>query len=193
MVKFVELIKNLFREPAKQKFSEPEELVTPKEKVPEESPLQSQETQTEDEMVSRKLYDYKASLVKTLQEEKKKLETKLNVLNEKLESSNKQNETKIEEYETKIKALLEVNEALKKNNAVKSFVLQRQVSTISKVSPTTSLKEKGCKCKGNCGNKICGCVKKGISCQEFCKCDDGHCRNQVIIYSDVNFHMKPNL
>ncbi|XP_015117645.1 chromosome-associated kinesin KIF4 [Diachasma alloeum] len=46
-------------------------------------------------------------------------------------------------------------------------------------SSTASIKpkDKGCSCKGNCSNKICGCVKKDFYCLPTCKCSEG-CRNQ---------------
>ncbi|XP_033230276.1 serine/arginine repetitive matrix protein 1-like isoform X2 [Belonocnema kinseyi] len=39
--------------------------------------------------------------------------------------------------------------------------------------------QKGCVCKGNCSNKICGCVKKGARCtEELCKCN--LCENRTV-------------
>ncbi|XP_012264422.2 uncharacterized protein LOC105690859 [Athalia rosae] len=37
---------------------------------------------------------------------------------------------------------------------------------------------KGCSCKGSCSTKVCGCVKKQISCGESCKCSHSKCQNQ---------------
>lgn len=41
--------------------------------------------------------------------------------------------------------------------------------------------KKGCGCKGNCSNKKCGCVKKGVNCGENCNCSIDKCKNQVMI------------
>ena len=45
-------------------------------------------------------------------------------------------------------------------------------------------KVKRCSCKGNCSKKLCGCVKKGLICQDNCKFCRIRCKNQNSNNSD---------
>ncbi|KAJ8676711.1 hypothetical protein QAD02_012498 [Eretmocerus hayati] len=45
---------------------------------------------------------------------------------------------------------------------------------------------RGCSCKGNCANKICGCVKKGLFCSESCRCKIKQCKNQEASKENVD-------
>ncbi|KAK2575628.1 hypothetical protein KPH14_011891 [Odynerus spinipes] len=58
----------------------------------------------------------------------------------------------------------------------------RRVREVAKDSTIlkSATKQKTCTCKGNCSNKICGCVKNKRKCGPMCKCDDEVCQNQEL-------------
>ncbi|XP_003424335.1 uncharacterized protein LOC100679675 [Nasonia vitripennis] len=88
----------------------------------------------------------------------------------------------ITELKSEIKLLKSQNNNVVTNDVVKMGLLERNTLKIKNdkiASPRSGTKNnKGCSCKGNCSNKICGCVKKGIMCQVFCRCNDAQCMNQ---------------
>lgn len=43
---------------------------------------------------------------------------------------------------------------------------------------TVRVEKGGCKCKGNCGSKQCGCAKLDGSCGPLCKCNVERCKNR---------------
>ena len=44
---------------------------------------------------------------------------------------------------------------------------------------TVKIEKAGCKCKGNCGSKSCGCVKLEDRCGGSCKCNVERCKNRA--------------
>ncbi|XP_015606148.1 uncharacterized protein LOC107272954 isoform X1 [Cephus cinctus] len=67
--------------------------------------------------------------------------------------------------------------------------LKQITGKIVTASPNVNIK--GCTCKGNCSNKICGCVKKNNHCGPLCKCNNVSCRNQL--QENENIHEKYNI
>jgi TolA-binding protein len=92
----------------------------------------------------------------------------------------------IADYKKKVIAMQAEIDALKSqgDNSVKLALLEKsQLDLGNAKSLALEIKNKGCSCKGNCSNKICGCVKKSMACQEFCRCNDLQCQNQVSLSS----------
>ena len=44
---------------------------------------------------------------------------------------------------------------------------------------TVRIDKSGCGCKGNCGTKLCGCVKLDDKCGRSCKCNVQRCKNRA--------------
>ncbi|CAH1230255.1 Hypp292 [Branchiostoma lanceolatum] len=61
---------------------------------------------------------------------------------------------------------------------------EKAVSTTPKKKKPSPPKVSNCGCKGNCGSRRCGCVKKGAACGDSCKCTG--CKNPFNILKDYN-------
>ena len=48
----------------------------------------------------------------------------------------------------------------------------------NKATKSNKVTGRGCNCKGNCSNRICGCMKKDMQCGESCRCNNTLCQNQ---------------
>ena len=44
---------------------------------------------------------------------------------------------------------------------------------------TPSGRPRGCRCKGSCSTRVCGCVKLDAKCGQTCRCILENCLNQV--------------
>ena len=97
-------------------------------------------------------------------------------------------EEELEKYKAENYALKNQNKKSQSDDVKvdNSFVRVTRVKSEDSYTPPSLSKNKGCSCKGNCSTKICGCVKKGLSCQEFCKCCMTRCRNQDDKENDKN-------
>ncbi|XP_033231430.1 altered inheritance of mitochondria protein 21-like [Belonocnema kinseyi] len=100
------------------------------------------------------------------------------------------NELDINILKERIKLLEIENVKLKKENAalkngskplngVKDSKALVTVSPVKQNLPIFNGRHKGCNCKGNCANKICGCMKRDLQCSESCKCNAKSCQNKL--------------
>ncbi|XP_076618831.1 uncharacterized protein LOC143340574 [Colletes latitarsis] len=83
-----------------------------------------------------------------------------------------------------VKHLTIENESLKKYAFNSMLLTENQTNIHNPSTPAQNVQKKsnkfaiyGCKCKKSCSNKLCGCLKKGVSCGELCKCNSVSCKN----------------